>query len=1280
MKLLRRLSIVVVIAITGCAASWYWLLHTNSGAEWLIARVELATEGAFGARSVDGDLASGLDLDGISYTSAGLEATAASLRLAIDVDLLPLSVEIVSARIETVGLVISETPGSEAKPLDVPELLRKLQLPLELRISDLVAEGLAIESPGFKHTVSLLELKARWQDAIVVDWLRADGEGIHIEGDASFDLTSDLLHVGNLVLRLDPELTGHTETINIGVRSEGGPDRLGLRIDVENVAAVAHAEIRRLFEEPVWDIDVTVPHYRWPLQDGDESVEIHDLNVSSTGRLAAWSLDVSGDVDAPGLRRLSVGVTGDGNTDGFRAESLRAEGADLAVTGAATVVWAADRMLETSLAIARLDPRFLLPDWPEAYPIEGAVTASLDEEGLKISESRLVVPRVGAELQVQGDIDQVDRSVLGVMRWTNLRWPLDGDVYDIKSDYADVRVGGTFDAWSVNGTIELGARDMPEGIFTIDGNGDRDAARISVLEAQVLGGTLEGELEYSWRGAKPWRGQLNVATIETGPLIPEWPGRVSGRIDVSGQTEPLALSAELTDVTGTLRGAALQASGGFSFATNKLLVNDLHATHGLSVFKANGGTEEASGLAFEISIPDIGDYVAALSGDLKSSGVVRTTPGQSYLSLTADATELRYGNVLISDLRIDDVRTQEQMAGLKLAATQIIVGDREFPDITAVLEATMTRQSLAVSGDYRDSRLSLSLEGAVEDWSAPLTAGWRGVLRTLEVAPDDQHVARLLSPAELFVSATKFEIAEACVGPDPNASICAAGDWAASGAYNASARFRNVPVDLVNFAVDTGLAFDEVVNGELGWSYLPAIGPSGFGQLSMTAGRISSIENPRLTLATGEGVLNFRVADNRLLNATLGLPLPGTGEINGYVRLHDLELNDRSQVSGGIVADVAEIAVLASLIPAIDTASGRLHLDVGVTGSIGTPLLRGNLTLADGSVAVDSLGLLLEDLSLSAKMIENYRVEFDGDFRSGEGHGTVTALVDYRDIDDPYLRVAFKGEQLALINVEDIRAAANPDFELVLTGKTLSIDGSVHIPEALVAPVNLTVPQAYESPDVVIVAGELPDLPEVNRSEGLRYSGTIDVSLGDKVIVDLDVAQASLQGKVTFDWRGDSMPYANGRYKVVGTVSAFGQVLDISNGSVRFPDVPANNPVVRIRAEREIYGNTQVKRAGVLVDGTVTALRVEPYTQPETTGERALTLLVTGSDFDFEQGVGAIDFGTYISPRLFVSYGIGVFERDNIVSARFDLSKAFGIKASSGDKETGIDLNYRFEN
>ena len=41
---------------------------------------------------------------------------------------------------------------------------------------------------------------------------------------------------------------------------------------------------------------------------------------------------------------------------------------------------------------------------------------------------------------------------------------------------------------------------------------------------------------------------------------------------------------------------------------------------------------------------------------------------------------------------------------------------------------------------------------------------------------------------------------------------------------------------------------------------------------------------------------------------------------------------------------------------------------------------------------------------------------------------------------------------------------------------------------------------------------------------------------------------------------------------------------------------------------------------------------------------------------------------------------VGVFDRENIISARFDLARGFGIKASSGSKESGVDLNYRFEN
>jgi len=88
---------------------------------------------------------------------------------------------------------------------------------------------------------------------------------------------------------------------------------------------------------------------------------------------------------------------------------------------------------------------------------------------------------------------------------------------------------------------------------------------------------------------------------------------------------------------------------------------------------------------------------------------------------------------------------------------------------------------------------------------------------------------------------------------------------------------------------------------------------------------------------------------------------------------------------------------------------------------------------------------------------------------------------------------------------------------------------------------------------------------------------------------------------------------------------------------------------------------------------------VEAYTNPLTTRDRAWAVLVTGSDVNFGQGVGALDLGTYIAPRIFLSYGISLYEAENVVGLRYDLKKGWGIKATSGQRESGIDVSYTIE-
>ena len=192
-------------------------------------------------------------------------------------------------------------------------------------------------------------------------------------------------------------------------------------------------------------------------------------------------------------------------------------------------------------------------------------------------------------------------------------------------------------------------------------------------------------------------------------------------------------------------------------------------------------------------------------------------------------------------------------------------------------------------------------------------------------------------------------------------------------------------------------------------------------------------------------------------------------------------------------------------------------------------------------------------------------------------------------------------------------------------------------------------------------------------------AAVVHLGFGDDVLIKVPGIETSIGGSTQFNWSGEPVPLASGSYTLKGKVDVYGPTLVISNGTISFPDVPANNPLLNIRAGRDIYGNTQIRSAGVQVIGTLKRPVLEAYTVPVTNEDRAWTLLITGTDFDQGQGVSGFDLGTYIAPKLYVSYGISLFEDENVLSARYDLKKGFGVKVTSGQRETGIDVSYTID-
>ncbi|MFT7413849.1 MAG: translocation and assembly module TamB, partial [Methylophagaceae bacterium] len=56
----------------------------------------------------------------------------------------------------------------------------------------------------------------------------------------------------------------------------------------------------------------------------------------------------------------------------------------------------------------------------------------------------------------------------------------------------------------------------------------------------------------------------------------------------------------------------------------------------------------------------------------------------------------------------------------------------------------------------------------------------------------------------------------------------------------------------------------------------------------------------------------------------------------------------------------------------------------------------------------------------------------------------------------------------------------------------------------------------------------------------------------------------------------------------------------------------------------------------------------------------------------------ALQIGKYLSPKLYLGYGIGIFEPVSTVIMRYKLSKIWSLKAESGI-ETSVDFLYTHE-
>ena len=1214
MRLLRYLALAVILLAACLLLSWWWVLHTDAGARFAWRQAEAALGGMITAKSIEGDLGSGVRFSDLRVMAGDVGVTAGSVEFALDVDVLPFSLRISRATIEPRHVDVATAEETDTDPPEIGTILDSLRLPFWLLIDDLAVRDATVGGSAMSRElhVQRVAISGQWFDRMYIDRLQLE-TGRHT-------LTAD----GNLQLAT--------------------PHRL--RLD-------ATAATRQQFVGE------------------DDRIE---LTLSADGPVEALAFETAGRVALTGYSPLDVEVQGVAGFSRLQLERFQIAGDDLGASGSATLSWRERFAASADIMLDHANVHAVASGWPAAHPVTGRLSVVLEPGVVRLSNSTVSVVGTGAELNGSVNIDTSTKIVAGDVNWNALQWPIASATPDVASSAGSVNISGTFEAWRVEGRVNVEAAGVEEGFFVIDGSGDREHASVSISEASVLGGRLSGDASYRWTDRRPWSAMLDVSGISTATLAKDWPGVISGNVNANGRAKDKFLQAELRNVSGRVRERDFTANGGLTIDDKDIIARQLSLQHGRSEFVLDGNLQAPQGLSFEATVANLGELFPEASGAFTASGRVSLNDADPHLRIDGESPVMTYGELHVTNLRIAD--NGAGILDVSVAADDVSLGGELIDAPRLSVRIAEDSQSITVNGGYQDFSLALSLAGKADQWNAPTR--WDGELEEFTIAGAGGTTATLDQAARIAVSTDRVLMERACVTDVGGAGACLRLDWLFAERIELGASVTRVPLDTVNSVRDVGFDFDQLVNGTVQWRQIFGERATGSGNISVSKGTVVSRDRPGFVVQTDTSTIAFNILEGQLFAATIDVPMPGTGKVSGQFSVLDVTNTADSGIDGALQFELSDIAILSILSPLIDTATGRLRGNVSIAGSVQAPRVSGALNLDAGSLSYLPLGLHLEEINLDSTLTDSRRLDAKGSFRAGEGRGEVISSAEYGD-DDTGLEVALRGKNLTIIDVPDVQALADVDLRVGLVDETLTLGGRIFIPRARVQPQNLPSSRASVSEDIVIVAGELPDTKKAEPASDLKISGSVEVTLGNDVVIDLDVARASLSGSATFDWNGPAIPVANGRYGLAGEIEAFGQVLEIVEGGVRFPNVPANNPYLRIRAEREIYGNSQVKTAGVLVDGTLARPTIDAYTYPATTEQRALALLVTGSDFNFEQGVGAVDFGTYVAPRLFVSYGVGLFGRDNVISARYDLARGFGIKATSGQSESGIDFIYRFE-
>ncbi|MEN8801092.1 MAG: translocation/assembly module TamB domain-containing protein [Thiogranum sp.] len=946
------------------------------------------------------------------------------------------------------------------------------------------------------------------------------------------------------------------------------------------------------------------------------------------------------------------------------------------------------------------------------------IETQLSAEGLEVEKLHLTAPDLQTELRVSGPVD-FEADGIGFdlhADWNQLRWPLAGAA-QMESPTGRLHLRGSPDDYRFDSQMRLAAPGYTDADLSLQGSGSQDALQIAELNIDTLNGYLQGTATVAWRPGLETSIEINGSSLNPGVIIPEWAGQLDMQLTAQADFTSTGIVAQVPrfSIKGQLRDLPIELDAQGGYQQNALTLEKFSLVSGPSALNLGGSIGTSLNIDWRLDSPDLDSLLPTASGRLVCEGRVGGTFATPLVKVKLSGSDLRYGNDRLSKIDLDAIvdMTAAIESNLALKLGKGFIQGTTINSLDLQATGVPTQHSVTLSVDSNLVKGQLEAKG---NWKDNV---WHFDLQEAELGHPEFAPWSLANSFQGQLGQDRIAANRSC-WHSGEARLCLRGAFTA-GTGNGEISLRELPLGYFAGLLPAGveaqgaLELDAEIKQQAG---LPATTHLQLNSKALALVFAAEGQRPDVRIEASEASLNLAgdPQSTRLAGA-LSLNNDAKLSMNATVSGSDADFLNRA-LSGNTSIEIPDIAFLGELTPHISDIQGALNGWVRFSGSLRAPGLEGRVHSTDTRLLLDQPGITLEGVELTLQGQPDGDIMLDLAAQSGEGQLTIKGESNLKTTPRS-ARLSITGSDFRVMDTREAVISASPDLTLALTGQQIDIDGQITVPSARIRPRKLPESSVSVSADQIIV-----DDDEATAAESAyQVTSRVRFILGEQVKFDGFGLKGRISGNLLAKDQPGKPTTASGELAINdGQYRAYGQNLDIRTGRLLFAGGPVSAPGLDIEAVRRPAPDILV---GVRARGSLRKPDFSLFSEPTMSQSDQLSWLVLGrpleskgsaqdrnsmnqaaimlglggglalteeygeklgideisieSDPDDTTNQASLLVGKYLSPKLFVSYGVGIFEPVSTLRLIYTLGSQWRLVGESSALRSGADLFYVIE-